>query len=99
MLQRCGIRLAACAECRWAETRPQIAELAADRGSSTPLPRRSQIFSLLSCGGTNTALSAIKAQRRAPAGLASEGNEAAATQAALKAERASLAAQGRRIEK
>jgi hypothetical protein len=48
---------------------------------------------------TKTALSAIEGQRRACAGLASERNEAAGTPpAALKAERASLAAQSRRIE-
>ncbi len=49
-------------------------------------------------GKTTTALSAMEAQRRSRAGLASERNEAAGTLAALKAERASLAAQGRRIE-
>src|SRR5258706_14491032 len=50
-------------------------------------------------GKTNTALSAMEVQRRARAGLTSERNEAAATQkAALKAERASLAAQNRRLD-
>jgi len=45
-------------------------------------------------GKTNTALSAMEAQRRARAGLASERNEAAGTLAALKAERASVGGQG-----
>jgi hypothetical protein len=45
-----------------------------------------------------TALSAMEGQRRACAGLASERNEAVGTLAALKAERASLATQSRRIE-
>src|SRR5262249_32605297 len=49
-------------------------------------------------GKTNTALSAMEGQRRARAGLAGERNEAAGTLAALKAERASLAAPSRRIE-
>jgi hypothetical protein len=49
-------------------------------------------------GKTDTALSAIEGQRKAWAGLASERNEAADTSASLKAERASLVAQGRRIE-
>ena len=50
-------------------------------------------------GKTNTALSAMEGQRRARAGLASERNEAAATLlAALKAERATVAAKGRQIE-
>jgi hypothetical protein len=49
-------------------------------------------------GRTNTALSAMEGQRRARAGLASERNEAAATLAALKAERAAVAAKGRQIE-
>ena len=49
-------------------------------------------------GKTNTALAAIEGQRRARAGLASERNEAAATLAALKAERAAVAAKGRQIE-
>jgi hypothetical protein len=53
-------------------------------------------------GKTNTALSAMEGQRRARAGLTSERNEAAGTLlsllTALKAERASLAAQGRRSE-
>jgi hypothetical protein len=49
-------------------------------------------------GKTNTALSAIEGQRRARAGLAGERNEAAGTLASLKAERAALAAQNRRIE-
>ena len=49
-------------------------------------------------GKTNTALSAMEGQRRARAGLTSERNEAAATLAALKAERATVAAKGRQIE-
>ncbi len=49
-------------------------------------------------GRTSTALSAMESQKKARAGLASERNEAAGTLSALKAERASLAAQGRRIE-
>jgi hypothetical protein len=50
-------------------------------------------------GRTNTALSAMEGQRRTRAGLASERNEAAATVlAALKAERATVAAKGRQIE-
>ena len=40
----------------------------------------------------------MEGQRRARAGLASERNEAAATLAALKAERAAVAAKGRQIE-
>jgi hypothetical protein len=49
--------------------------------------------------GTWFALSAIEGQRRARAGLASERNEAAGTfLAALKAERASVAAKGRQAE-
>ena len=40
----------------------------------------------------------MEGQRRARAGLTSERNEAAATVAALKAERATVAAKGRRIE-
>ncbi len=50
-------------------------------------------------GRTNTALSAMEAQRRARASLASERNEAAGISlAALKAERASVAAKGRQAE-
>ncbi len=49
-------------------------------------------------GKTNTALSAMEGQRQARAGLASERNEAAGALATIKAERASLAAQGHRIE-
>ncbi len=49
-------------------------------------------------GRTNTALSAMEAQRRARASLAGERNEAAGARPPLKAERASLAAQSRRIE-
>ena len=49
-------------------------------------------------GRTNTALSAMEGQRRARAGLVDERNRKAGTLAALKAERASLAAQSRRIE-
>jgi hypothetical protein len=49
-------------------------------------------------GKTNAALSAMEAQRRARAGLASERNEAAGTLAALKSERASVAAKGRQAE-
>jgi hypothetical protein len=49
-------------------------------------------------GKTNTALSAMEGQRRTRAGLASERNEAAGTLATIKAGRASLAAQVRRIE-
>jgi hypothetical protein len=51
-------------------------------------------------GKTNTALSAMEGQRRARAGLTSERNEAAATGflAALKVERATVAAKGRQIE-
>jgi hypothetical protein len=40
----------------------------------------------------------MEAQRRARGGLTSERNEAAATLAALKAERAAVAAKGRQIE-
>jgi hypothetical protein len=40
----------------------------------------------------------MEGQRRARAGLTSERNEAAATLAALKAERATVAAKGRQIE-
>jgi hypothetical protein len=49
-------------------------------------------------GKTNTALSAMEAQRRARAGLVDERNREAGTLAALKAERASLAAKGRQAE-
>jgi len=49
-------------------------------------------------GKTNTALSAMEGQRWTRADLAVARNEAAATLASLKAERASLAAQSRRIE-
>jgi hypothetical protein len=49
-------------------------------------------------GKTNTALAAMEGQRRARAGLAGERNEAASTLAALKAERASVAAKGRQAE-
>ncbi len=50
-------------------------------------------------GRTSAASSAMEGQRRARAGLTSERNEAAATRlAALKAERASVAAKGWRIE-
>jgi hypothetical protein len=49
-------------------------------------------------GRTNTALSAIEGQRRTRAALAGERNEAAGTLAALKAERATVAVQSRRIE-
>jgi hypothetical protein len=40
----------------------------------------------------------MEAQRKARAALASDRNEAASTLAALKAERASVPAQGRRLE-
>ena len=46
----------------------------------------------------DTALSAMETQRRARAGLAGERNEAAGTLAALKTERASVAAKGRQVE-
>jgi hypothetical protein len=51
-------------------------------------------------GKTNTALWAMEGQRRARAGLTSERNEAAANPplAALKEERATVAAKGRQIE-
>jgi hypothetical protein len=49
-------------------------------------------------GKTNTALAAMEGQKKARAGIASERKEAAGTLAGLKAERASLAAQSRRIE-
>jgi hypothetical protein len=49
-------------------------------------------------GKTSTALSAIDGQKKARAGLSGARNEAASTLATLKAERASLAAQGHRIE-
>ena len=50
-------------------------------------------------GKTTTPLSAIEGQRRARVGLASERNEAASTLvAALKAERAQVAAKGRQAE-
>jgi hypothetical protein len=48
--------------------------------------------------GRPTALSAIEGQRRTRAALAGERNEAAGTLAALKAERATVAVQSRRIE-
>jgi len=49
-------------------------------------------------GKTSTALSAIESQKKARAGLAGERNEAAGTLAALKAERAQVAAKGRQAE-
>jgi MarR family len=49
-------------------------------------------------GRMNTALSAIEGQRRARTALVDERNREAGTQAALKAERASVAAKGRQIE-
>jgi hypothetical protein len=50
-------------------------------------------------GKANAGLSAVEGQRKARVGLASERNDAASTLwAALKAERASLAAPSRRIE-
>jgi hypothetical protein len=49
-------------------------------------------------GRTNTALSAIEGQRRARAALVDERKREGSALAALKAERASLAAQGRQIE-
>jgi hypothetical protein len=49
-------------------------------------------------GRTNTALSAIEGQRRARAGLVDERNREAGALAALKAERASVAAKGRQME-
>lgn len=49
-------------------------------------------------GKTNTALSAMEAQRRVRASLVDERNREAGTLAALKAERASVAAKGRQIE-
>jgi len=49
-------------------------------------------------GRTNAALSAMEAQRKARGALVDERNREAGTLAALKAERASVAANGRRIE-
>ena len=49
-------------------------------------------------GKSNTALSAIEGQRRARASLADERNEAAGTLAALKIERATVAAKARQAE-
>jgi hypothetical protein len=49
-------------------------------------------------GKTSTALSAIEGQRKARAGLVDERKREAGTPAALQAERASVAANGRRIE-
>jgi len=49
-------------------------------------------------GKTNTALSAMEAQRRVRASLVDERNREAGTLTALKAERASVAAKGRQIE-
>jgi hypothetical protein len=49
-------------------------------------------------GKTNTALSAMEGQRKARAALASERENAAGALAALKTERATVVAQGRRIE-
>jgi len=49
-------------------------------------------------GRTNAALTAMEGQRRTRAGLVDERNREAGTLAGLKAERASLAAQSRRIE-
>jgi TolA-binding protein len=49
-------------------------------------------------GRTNAALSAMEGQKKARAAFVEERNREAATLAALKAERASVAAQGRKIE-
>jgi hypothetical protein len=49
-------------------------------------------------GRTNAALAAMEGQRRTRAGLVDERNREAGTLAALKAERASVAARGRQIE-
>jgi hypothetical protein len=49
-------------------------------------------------GRTNAALSAIEGQRRARVGLVEERKREAGTLAALKAERASVAAEGRQLE-
>jgi hypothetical protein len=49
-------------------------------------------------GKTNAALSAIEGQKRARAALVDERNREAGTLATLKAERASVAAQGRKLE-
>jgi hypothetical protein len=49
-------------------------------------------------GKTNTALSAMEGQKKARAGLAGEREKAAGALAALKTERATVAAQGWRIE-
>jgi hypothetical protein len=49
-------------------------------------------------GKAGAALSAIESQKKARAGLAGERNEAASTLAALKAERAQVAAKGRQAE-
>jgi hypothetical protein len=49
-------------------------------------------------GKTNTALAAMEGQRRARAGLVDERNREAATLAAMKAERVTVAAKGRQIE-
>jgi hypothetical protein len=49
-------------------------------------------------GRTNTALAALEGQRKARAGLVDERNREAGTLAALKAERASVAAKGRQVE-
>lgn len=49
-------------------------------------------------GKTNAALSAIEGQRKARASLVEERNREAATLAALRAERASVAAKGRQME-
>jgi hypothetical protein len=50
-------------------------------------------------GKTSTVLSAIESQKKTRAGLAGERNEAAGALAALKAEHALVAAQGRKIER
>jgi hypothetical protein len=49
-------------------------------------------------GRTTGAMALMEGQRRSRAGLTSEREQAAGTLAALKAERASVAARGRRIE-
>jgi hypothetical protein len=49
-------------------------------------------------GRTNTALSAMDAQKKTRAALVGERNREAGTLAAMKAERASVVAQGRKIE-
>lgn len=95
-----GERVASAAEIQDAVLAAKI-EVAADK--VTGLDRRlgqidTAVEGAAKRGRTDTALSAMEGQRKARAMLASERTEAAGTLASLKAERASVAANGRQAE-